>query len=582
MASVSQIVRVSVALAAVAASGAALAANTTVVYTPPTIATDHWLPTSGSTALDNAIKEYFMLSGGICQATTAAQALVGSYTVNGGTSTNASGPVVLVDGATTGSISAHYTTEICESNAAFGTIKVGDVIAVAKESSGGSLEGTIYPATNTSLSFIDPFATANGTITCTTTGATVGAYPSNANELAGTLINGCSTSVSAGNNANYIPVAGWADEAPQAWFGFGARPITQAQVNNLNSAGLVQNVFGIVVSLNLYRTLQNMQGLANGDDLATMPSLSSSVITGLLTGNVTPWTAITDSAGLAVNNAKYYKNAAALKDTNVWVCKRGTSSGTSAWADIAFDGQRCSNSSLGLLPATTTATNCSGLPGGGITPNDWGCTYAAANLTDSVFPGAGTGDVTSCITAHDTNNQFAIGYATTNALFGDPLGAGGSGDTGANKFRFVAIDGRLPNLTGVANGTYPFVQDDVFNTAKTSTSPAKANISGFNTYVTSSTTGFGNVKIIRDFINASQQTNAVTTGSVQDKDWTAGLLFDNLETFGNTASATPITSADLTTAAGTPVSTYTQQLSGSINNCAVPAAELNVQNVPNP
>src|ERR1700753_3565264 len=112
---------------AVAAVLAAAAVGTSGVAGAAAVvgAADHFFPTSGSTALDNSIKEYFLLSGGICQA--------GSIQV-------------YVDGTSDIKTGVHQTLVACKASTGFGTVATGDVIGLAKESNGGSLEGTINVA----------------------------------------------------------------------------------------------------------------------------------------------------------------------------------------------------------------------------------------------------------------------------------------------------------------------------------------------------------------------------------------------------------------------------------------------------
>jgi hypothetical protein len=530
--------------------------NTTITAA---VTSGNYFPTSGSTALDNAIKDYFLRSSGICQAT----------------------PNVYIDGATslTGS-DVHHTTVTCTSNASFGTVVAGTtVIGLSKESSGGSLEGTIYVARGQALPQIDPTLS----ITCTGAGVSVAAGTKYASQQAYTLFTGCSTN----NNAS-VPVAGWADEAPTAWQGFGARPITTADISALNSDQLVQNAFGIAVSLNLYRALQRMQGLTLGDDLATMPSLSSSAITAALTNQFPGWGSLTNAAGTAVNSSSFA--GAKTVDSTVWICRRGTSSGTSAWLDINFDGQRCNaGASTGQPNFSNKSGICNGIPTQTppLTPTDWGCSWDVTtnttpplsneypNLVDQVFPGAGTGDVESCLGAHDQNDDFAIGYLTTNAKFGAALSLGTSADTTdaiATRWRFIAIDGRQPTLVNEANGVYPYVEDDVLNTLKT----ASGNTAAFRTYVTSASTGFASSNIVNDF--AAHQTSSFASGTTTaDANYYGGVLFDALQASAG-INPTPTTTAEVTTSSGSPTSSYTQLLGTPLNNCTVPTPETNVIN----
>jgi hypothetical protein len=535
--------KISVAVSAILAAsalGAAVGANAAAVVP----SADHFFPTSGSTALDNAIKEYFLLSGGICKANSA------STPIN-----------VYVDGTSSLTSGVHQTLVVCSSSAAFGTVAAGDTIGLAKESNGGSLEGTINVARATPLNFLDGLAT--GGITCTGGPTAVAAGTNYAHQQAYNLYTGCTTL------KTYAPTIGWADEQPAAWLGFGQRPITPADEAALTTNPLVQNVFGFAVSLNLYRTLQNMQGLTVGDDtLANMPKLSLTALTSLYTGGASSWTNITNASGKDVTTF-VPGTTHAVSGSTVFVCRRGDSSGTNAFVDLALLNNRCSSSGATQVPATTANASCKGLPSG-LTPQDFGCSWTSSNIGDTVFPGAGGGDVAACLDAHSKNDDFAIGNLTTNQAFGNPNAPGGSGDTntGSNThFRFIAIDGHLPNLTSVANGQYPFVEDNVLNT-KTS---AGGNVTGLSAYITSSTTGFASPTVIEDFI--ATQASAKSTAGTADTNWNTGILFDALNPQGVPQNSTPVTTANLTGGSGgNPVSAYTQLVAGGLNNCQPPVA----------
>jgi hypothetical protein len=552
-------IAVSAAIAA-AACGAAASANAASLVADAS----HFFPTSGSTAMNNPINEYFLLTNGICNGSTTDATQINVYT-DGSFSTTAPGSFG----------GFHQMLFVCKARTALGTVPAGDVIAIAKEGNGGSLEGTISVARSQTLAFLDPLNPAG--VTCSNTPAGSGAQnvsgAINAHEQAFTVHTGCSTL------NQYAPVIGWADELPQVWQGFGARPITGSDITALTTTPLVQNVFGIAVSENLYRALQNMQGKTVKDDsLAQMPSLSASTIAGLYTGFVPSWSNIVNAAGttlVASNPAGTH----APNSGTVFLCRRGDSSGTNASVDLNFIGNRCNANGIAQAAPNTTNAHCGGLPAGG-TPVDFGCSWNTTNnLADTVFAGAGGGDVAACLDQHNANNDWAIGNLTTNQGFKDANGAGGStGDTAAGTnvhFRFVAIDGHLPNLTSVANGHYTYVEDNVLNVRA---HPSGANPTGqaaLFTFITSATTGFNNPAILLDIDGL--QTSGKTLGGVQDPDWNQGLLFDAFNS-PNTAGAPPVTSTQLIGAGGTATSQLTQILGQSMNNCQPPIPSSGVVN----
>jgi hypothetical protein len=261
----------------------------------------------------------------------------------------------------------------------------------------------------------------------------------------------------------------------------------------------------------------------------------------------------------------------------VYLCRRGDSSGTNAFVDLQFIGNRCNANGIAQLAPGAANSACKGLPptappGSAV---DYGCTWLTANNgTDTVFAGAGGGDVAACLDYHDLNNDYAIGNLTTNQVFGGPLEPGSSTrpatDTGTNThFRYVAIDGHNPALVNVANGQYPYVEDDVLNTHNPDPNSA---VTAMGTFITKK---FTTASVVLDFDLASQQTSAETSaaGHAVDPDWYAGLLFDAASGLGAGApNAVPTTTAAIVTGAGAnPTSDFSQLgTTGVLNNCVPP------------
>jgi hypothetical protein len=554
-------IAISAALAAGALSAAGGAQATAVVADQ-----SHFFPTSGSTAMNNPINEYFLLAGGICQGSTTDATQIDVYT-DGTFSATAPG--------TFGGF--HQMLFVCKPSIALGSVPTTDKVAIAKEGNGGSLEGTISVAEQVPLTFLDPLNTAG--ITCTNAAGSgagsqnvSGVNQFNTHENAFTVHTGCTTT------KTYVPVIGWADELPQTWLGFGNRPIAASDIAALSTTPLVQNVFGIAVSENLYRALQNMQGKTLKDDtLAAMPSLNASTVAGLYTGTISDWSAIKNAAGTSL--VSFNPTSIGTHAPNagtVFLCRRGDSSGTNAFVDLNFIGNRCNANGISQqVPSTSFppsgTQHCNGLPTG-LQPVDFGCSWNKANnLADAVFAGAGGGDVAACLDAHNANNDWAVGNLTTNQGFKDPNGIGGStGDTAAGSnvhFRFVAIEGHLPNLTSVANGQYPYVEDNVLNALKTPAGPNAAGVTALYGAISTGTRGFNNANILLDVDGL--QTSAKNTSGTADTDWNQGLLFDALNTPG-TIPTPPVTTAAVTGAGGNPTSVFTQAFSGNMNNCQPP------------
>jgi hypothetical protein len=284
---------------------------------------------------------------------------------------------------------------------------------------------------------------------------------------------------------------------------------------NAVATGQSQIVFGVPVSLNLYRALQNAQGilarpecdgvndgttarLQNGeasagvgkDDVdgsnattgrnterdtpACVPSLPASVIAGLYKGEISSW----DEIKFNGNPLSSYALSAPT-NTNVHICRRGSTSGSQIATQVYFLNQGCKSQDSFKAPGPLPAATCGD-------PLD-GKTYASN--TCAVFAGAGTGDVLSCLDDRDDQKRWALGVASTenvvtttvtltnNGGIVDTIGnLGGDGNDASELFagsvatpaeaysrelRFIAVDGFSPSLDAVANGGYNFYAENV-------------------------------------------------------------------------------------------------------------------------
>jgi len=487
---------------------------------------------SGSTALDNQIKDALLLPppSGPCKAGT-----ISIYT---------DAPAVAGGNLT----KAHQTTVVCTLAADIGTgaskVAANTVVAFTKESNGGSNEGTFYEAAQQKLTFFDATQAPTG---CTDEGAIAAGHYWTHQQAIADEQDGCT-----GALIQAIPQIGVADEDP-AVFNLGLQAISPALIANLNTTPLFQNQFGIVVSLNLYRKLQTAQGLTQDDTLANMPSLTKQTIAGLLSGVNTDWSAV---SGAGVSG-------------QVYVCRRGQNSGTETSADIFFLGNRCisGNASMaldvaGTIPGTTGP--CAGLPGGQ-TPENNGCTWTngaapGGNLSDAVFAGTATGDVLSCLDAHSRAGTYAIGFSGTTSKFDDPLGAtGAAGEPGTNHWRYIAYDGNKPTVAGMANGTYAYAMDNVENvwTGLTGQPLSVATYLG---------TVFQDPTALEDILVA--QPNAQNAAHTADPNFVTGGLLDALNNAGIPQNTVPVATSTLQGAGGgNPVSGLTRAPLGGVTNC---------------
>ncbi|MDE2348531.1 MAG: hypothetical protein KGL92_08505 [Gammaproteobacteria bacterium] len=430
---------------------------------------------------------------------------------------------------------AHQFVVVCTSRTALGTVPAGTLIAIDKESNGGSYEGTGPVADGTALQFID----VSKALTCTgASGIGFGGF---------TQVDGCPTTALA-------PTFGVADEDPTV-FTVGV-VVTAAERAKLNTIPLFQNEFGIGVSLDLYRTLQKVQGLTVGSDtLANMPTLTHQQIAALMSGTAIDWSSIIDSAGHSIVTDA----AVAPSSTAVFFCKRPQSSGTNAGADIYFLHNRCTGPTefLPMAAASTVSTNCKGLltVANQNTPETGGCAWQASNITDAVFPGAGTGDDVNCLTAHDKLGQWAFAYLGGSTGFDDAGGAGGVADTNATavaRFRFVAIDGHKPTLEGLINGTYDYAFDNVLNEPLTISASGSALASLFQSVM--------QTQLVSTLIS--------TESNSGDANFAVGGLLDAINVPGLAFTAAPVKTTAQVLAA--PVSAFTFSAGGAVNDCQVP------------
>lgn len=347
---------------------------------PATVPAANRVYFSGATATDNILENVLILqTGGVCQA--------GTIDIYRGTNQRVIACTANIPGL------------------------VGQPIAFFKESLGGSGNGVNPVANATNLQFLDVdnagFACAAPTNVAAT--ATLNAY---------TQRTGCTPNVAR------VPGAGISDVEPRL---LGA---AQTQINALTTQGVLGIVFAPAVSLNLYRALQQAQGLAQDDLPANIPNLTSAQIRGLYTGFYADWSQFEDLAAQGVP-----------ADSGVYVCRRGDTSGTQASYESYVLNQRCVDGVTGIVEATTSACE---VPG---------CNYSATYANDAVFAGFSSGDVRLCLDARNDQGRWAIGTLSTEQTYNNT----------DRQFRWTRIDGAPPTLEAVANGRYSFFTENVIN-----------------------------------------------------------------------------------------------------------------------
>jgi hypothetical protein len=288
---------------------------------------------------------------------------------------------------------------------------VGQPIAFFKESLGGSGNGVNPVANATPLQFLD---VDNPSFSCT--GGPTSVPPT-------ATLNGYTERTGCTPNVAQVPGAGISDVEPRL---LGA---SQAQINNLTTQGVLGIVFAPAVSLNLYRALQQAQGLAQNDNPENIPNLTSAQVRALYTGFYADWSQFDDLQPFLP------------ADTTVYVCRRGDTSGTQASYESYVLNQRCVDGVTGFVEATNPACE---VPG---------CNYGPSFANDQVFAGFSSGDVRLCLDARNDQGRWAVGVLSTENTYNNT----------DRQFRWTRIDGAPPTLEAVANGRYSFFTENVIN-----------------------------------------------------------------------------------------------------------------------
>jgi len=480
---------------------------------PSTVTAANRLYVSGATATDNALATLFLRTGSVAAPPVCKAGTIDVYIETAAPVTGSKQKAIL-----------------CTLNVAVGTIAANTNVAFLKESNGGSNEGTQVVARGAARTFLN--IANDAAPACTTTAAvaanSIASYP---NHQAFTLHSVCS-----GLDATAHPDAGVADVNP-ALFTAGLTPISQAEINHLQSDSLYQPSFGVAVSQNLYRALQSAQGKNTASDTAAeMPTLTTGQVRGLFTGTIGTWDQVTSPTGTA------------LSVKPVFVCRRGDDSGTQASFASYFLNERCVSGVPPFVPATNGVSQ------------QGGSTWSFATFgADPVFAGAGSGDVRNCLDSHNDHDDFAVGILGTESKYDAPGSAGGSANAaaGTQQFRYVKLDGRTPNLESVANGVYDFVEENVLNR--------------LNTTINGQSPPAGHKKDLADFIkNSFGDTDVIATLLVTQAHGLTGGLAPALAP-GVVANTLPVSQAGVI---ANPVSPFSKSILGPVQDCgpAIPVA----------
>lgn len=198
-------------------------------------------------------------------------------------------------------------------------------------------------------------------------------------------------------------------------------------------------VWAVPVNLPFYRALQTGQGLANTDVAATVPTLTHAQIAAIYSEQLADPGQIVGVGGAPITPA-----GAQI----IGVCRREFGSGTEASAELNWLGEGCGTSDLVIPPGDNA----------------------------NVFENTSTGKIAGCLVALDkggtingftqpASGRFAIGIASSE---NGPTtwGPGSNPPTTETDVRVIAVDGALPTLENVANGSYPFFSEDLLYNIK--------------------------------------------------------------------------------------------------------------------
>lgn len=529
-------VRLAVAGALALAAGNALALSPSEITTAYGNGTLVTLYVSGATATDNALENLFKLDDTtyrVCQPGT-----LDIYYYK----------------SSSGSISQRAltcTAAFSGDNVTSGTTK----LALLKESAGGSANGITYPAAGTALNFIDlvggssNFASACGTVT-TSTGTTLPSATSTFNTRDCGHV--ASSSASTVTRSSFVPTAGISDIDPASFVGTGGVTASHNSALTRKRAS-VAVTFNPIVSVPLFTALQRAYGYIgdtaseNTDSLSFVPSLPSSVIRAIYNGN-----SVLAASEVNINGVKLNTKLSGFADSSgdIYVCRRGDTSGTMTSFKIHFLGQGCNKNTVNNIsfvePDTSSCTAS-------------GCTWSSTYYNDYVFAASGSSDVRNCINYHSGQGRLAVGVASTEAKpdFGSTATS--------NRYRYIKVDGAEPTLKAVMEGRYSFFTENTFND-RYSNDTASTTVTGAQTLWDKLYSSVGNS-------TALSELNRPWRNSVANVDEGDTGILDSASS-GNASAINTLFSdgaITVTEVRATPLNSQTRQtLTGTANNCNLP------------
>jgi hypothetical protein len=315
-------------------------------------------------------------------------------------------------GGPSNKISGIYCDDVNTTNSG---LAAGTKLWISKNNVDGSLEAFVRAIKQTALTTVlDPS-------TCPTPGFT-------------STVQTCTGTVSVNANGGFSDVEG------KIWQARGA--FNPAGVAYTTKSGFAGQGFGVAVSDKLYAALQTAQGLVPGVyDVANQPTITKQ-----------QYTSILNSVGSYHTDWIPFLGAAAPGATNnMNLCRRINASGTQAGMEVYFLNNPCAaaNPTAGQLNAVLDADTS--------LPNF------------KVIENAGTGDVKTCLNAHDQDLVNAAVKADGTAADEFAIGIMSLENTpgASDHWHFVKLDGVTPTPDAsqrqtVIDGKYNYAFESVF------------------------------------------------------------------------------------------------------------------------
>ena len=592
-------IKATLSLAALA--GMTATANATYVNIAD-LATAPIVQVSGATAPDNTFASFLLLDdsyGGVFQDNTIRR-FTGSvdnddFTITCGLPTDAAlatmSDVTNFTDASGTTRTATNAAPLCVQKVAHGSGQgTSGIIAVDSDAPFADL-GAIVTSFDTESDEDATTASFNGVGTVTTT--TNAAAGSNTGYIHHA---GFSTGIL---DANVLPDCGVAD----------VEPILFTDVNDATpykTYPIFDIPWGLPVSIPLYYALQFAQlsgdclpSSTNYDQVASstydgdpdgvdrspscVPSLRTSDIRGIFTGDIFYTEELFDETGVAVedltiltdftdgidvsgvvsktttlqgsvtghnNTVTAIPQAADHGDKYVYLCRRKVSSGTQASYEAKFLRQRCEDGSLVMASGTIDG----GRPKAtGDTQDGKLANFLGSASGTRVYMNSGSSDVSECVTNASVQNVWAIGINSTEKVpyTKSPIADGRAG------YAHVKIDGVLPSSLNVTTGHHPYF----------------SSLAGNVRAGTESTGGAPEFCVENIFNKAGNSTVIAAVQSDFEHDWGQGGPMASAEQSVNSLPYATYQGAGGLTEAEyklNPVNNYSVNTTDALNNCAYP------------